>query len=85
MSEPCVLDPYSPCEDCGRCRSKRYNKHINVTQVYCTGCNNFELKEINNDYIPDCKYKDICDLRDCEDSKPFEDRPYYEDNGDLYE
>jgi hypothetical protein len=75
MSQACKYDPLSPCEECDRCYGIRNNTH-----VYCTKCNNFELNEIGeDDYTPDCKYKDKCDLQDCEDSRPFKDRPYYEE------
>ena len=69
----CIRDPESPCEECSICGKFRKR---NNGQVYCTNCNNFILTE---DDIPDCKYKDMCCLDNCEDSMRFEDRPYYEE------
>ena len=56
------------------------NKH-----VYCSRCAHFEvIEDIDEDdemYIlrPQCQYMDKCDIWDCEDSKPFKDRPFYKE------
>lgn len=44
--------------------------------VYCTDCKYFRIEED----IPECEYENDCCICDCEDSKPFEDRPMYEKN-----
>ena len=36
-------------------------------QVYCTNCIHFKLSD-----------EDKCDIENCEDSAPIEDRPFYE-------
>lgn len=43
--------------------------------VYCTCCRHFNVTQEEG---PDCNHKDICDLYDSEDSKPYKERPYYE-------
>ena len=51
------------------------NKH-----VYCTRCKHFRIIEKEKgDFYPECEHIDKCDIWDCEDSKPFKDRPYYEE------
>lgn len=45
------------------------------THVYCTHCNNFRLCD---EGIPYCPFEDKCDIKDCEDSRPFRERPMYE-------
>jgi len=45
------------------------------THVYCTDCKWFRLDDGKKPY---CVYEDICDIWNCEDSKPFRERPYYE-------
>ena len=46
--------------------------------VYCTNCQNYGCASLSNDdYTLSCKYDDICDFTDTEDSKPFRDRPHY--------
>lgn len=44
--------------------------------VYCTDCKWFKL---DNEYIPYCIYEDQCNIWNCEDSKPFSERPKYEE------
>lgn len=73
MSEACLLDWYSPCESCGKCRQKC---NRDKDQVCCTNCNNLELSD---DDIPDCIHKDKCCLENYKDSMNFEDRQYYEE------
>lgn len=49
------------------------------TYVYCTKCKWFRLFEIDNDdFIPCCINEEMCNLWNCEDSKPFKERPHYE-------
>ena len=44
--------------------------------VYCTDCKHFRL---DDEEIPYCPYEEKeCDIRDCEDSRPFKERPMYE-------
>lgn len=51
-----------------------------MEQVYCTHCKNFRIYWVGVDeYIPQCKYVDECNLLDCEDSKSIEERPKYEE------
>lgn len=47
---------------------------ITDTQVYCTRCENFEVK---ND-TPYCKFSEECYFWDTEDSRTLKDRPCYE-------
>ncbi len=47
------------------------NKH-----VYCTHCKHFKIE----DGTPFCKYDAMCDIYDCEDSKPFQERPMWKSN-----
>lgn len=47
--------------------------------VYCTHCAWFQIK----DGVPDCKYSEECDLWDCEDSRPFSERPKYQLREDI--
>lgn len=44
------------------------------TYVYCTNCIDFRL---DNEGLPYCQYENKCDIYDCNDSKPFKLRPYY--------
>ena len=44
-------------------------------QVYCTNCVHFKLSD---EEIPYCINEDKCDITNCEDSAPIEDRPFYE-------
>jgi hypothetical protein len=48
--------------------------------VYCTECKHFNYKIINDDgdFKPFCIHEDKCNIWDCEDSKPYKDRPRYE-------
>lgn len=47
--------------------------------VYCTNCKHFRL---DDESIPYCPYEEKeCDIRDCEDSRPFRERPMYEEGG----
>lgn len=46
------------------------------THVYCTNCFNFRL---DDEELPYCCFENKCDINDCEDSKPFKERPYYEE------
>lgn len=45
------------------------------THVYCTQCKWFRL---DDEEIPYCPWEDRCEIRNCEDSMRFEDRPYWE-------
>ena len=55
-----------------------YERH-----VYCTDCINFKMCD---EELPYCKHENKCNINDCEDSRPFEDRPYYKQNiGGNYE
>jgi hypothetical protein len=47
------------------------------THVYCTDCTNFRLCD---EEIPYCVFEDKCDINDCEDSKAFIYRPYFNAN-----
>lgn len=47
------------------------NKH-----VYCTNCFYFRL---DDEELPYCVYEDKCNINNCEDSRPFKERPYYEE------
>lgn len=44
--------------------------------VYCTNCIYFRLDWKESPY---CCYEAICDITDCEDSKPLKYRPYYDE------
>ena len=46
----------------------------NDEYVYCTKCKHFRLSDKN---IPYCKYENICNINNCEDSLELKDRPYY--------
>ena len=41
--------------------------------VYCTHCEYFEIIF----ETPYCRFQDMCDIYDCEDSKLREERPFY--------
>jgi len=43
--------------------------------VYCTQCKWFRL---DDEDIPYCPWEDRCEIRNCEDSMQFRDRPYWE-------
>ena len=49
----------------------------NDTHVYCTKCKSFY---VDNDEVPQCEHRHECELNDCEDSKPYSDRPHYVEN-----
>jgi hypothetical protein len=52
---------------------------IGDIHVYCTNCKHFRL---DDEEIPYCPYEEKeCDIRDCEDSRPFRERPMYEEGG----
>ena len=54
----------------------RMEKYIRENkQVYCTNCVSFRLCD---DELPYCMYENKCMITDCEDSRPFIERPYYE-------
>lgn len=44
------------------------------THVYCVDCKHFRM---DDEYKPYCPYEPECDIWNCEDSKPFSERPYY--------
>ena len=46
--------------------------------VYCTKCKHCNLEIIDN-VLYVCIHEDECDSWDCEDSRPIEDRPFYEE------
>lgn len=46
------------------------------THVYCTDCVNFRLCD---EGLPYCMYENKCNINGCEDSKPLNERPYYEE------
>ncbi len=43
--------------------------------VYCTDCFNFRLCDEEKPY---CIYEDKCNINDCDDGKPFNERPCFE-------
>jgi hypothetical protein len=51
------------------------------THVYCTKCKHFVLAEdkIYGGFIGTCPNELDCNIWDCEDSKPYEERPLYEE------
>lgn len=49
-------------------------KNESNTYVYCTNCQHFRLC---NEGIPYCMYENICDINNCEDSRPLWNRPMY--------
>ena len=46
------------------------------THVYCTHCLYFRLDDKDKPY---CPFEDKCDICDCEDSKPYSERPMYKE------
>jgi nicotinic acid phosphoribosyltransferase len=46
------------------------------TFVYCTHCKHFRL---DDEAIPYCPFEGKCDINDCENSRPFSERPLYEE------
>lgn len=56
------------------------NKMNKDIHVYCTHCVHFKVTKCNEyDYMPKCKYENECCLEDCEDSRPLNERPHYEE------
>ena len=61
----------------------------NNTHVYCTNCRHLEYVSVNNDdtgtniqddgLIPSCRFSCECCLDDPEDSRPYAERPHYEE------
>ena len=49
--------------------------------VYCTNCKHFKI----NEGVPYCEYdaKGLCDVTNCEDSRPLSERPCYEGMKDI--
>lgn len=45
------------------------------TNVYCTNCIHFRLCDKG---IPYCYHEETCNIKNCEDSMPFRERPNYE-------
>ncbi|GEM_PF-3130382 len=43
--------------------------------VYCANCQNFRTDDKDKPY---CPFEDECDIWNCEDSRPFKERPRYE-------
>ena len=50
----------------------------NNEQVYCTNCKYFRLCDEQKPYCVS-ENVDKCDNWDCDDSRPFSERPYYEE------
>jgi len=47
------------------------------THVYCTHCLYFRLDDEDKPY---CRYEEKeCDIRNCEDSRPYSKRPMYKE------
>ena len=46
---------------------------VNNEYVYCTNCKHFQIC----DEIAHCSFERLCDIKNCEDSKPFSERPCY--------
>ena len=44
--------------------------------MYCTHCIYFSLDDKE---IPYCIWENKCDINDCNDSRPFSERPHYEE------
>jgi hypothetical protein len=53
---------------------KMWNAHFE-RHVYCTRCKWFRL---DDEEIPYCPYEEECNIWDCEDSKPYRERPKYQ-------
>lgn len=49
--------------------------HAIKSHVYCTNCQHFRA---DDEYLPYCPFEDKCNIWNCEDSKPFRERPRYE-------
>jgi hypothetical protein len=46
------------------------------THVYCTEC---KWLRLDDEAIPYCVWSDECNDWNCEDRKPFKERPHYEE------
>lgn len=57
------------CAYCGDIKRDE-NEH-----VYCTDCKWFRL---DDEELPYCVYEDTCNINNCEDSRPFKERPQYD-------
>jgi hypothetical protein len=58
---------------------EQYLVPVGDIPVYCSNCKHFRL---DDESIPYCPYEEKeCDIRDCEDSRPFRERPMYEEGG----
>jgi hypothetical protein len=58
---------------------------LNIEEhVYCTHCKYFSLSD---DLVPQCPCDEaeICDIDDCEDSRPLSMRPMYSERLDKME
>lgn len=83
----CKLDPvgYNELSKKNKFKPKKLTEN---THVYCTSCKNFNLKSPENgNEFHICAYENECNSYDCEDSRPFPERPKYiprELNGDDY-
>ena len=51
-------------------------RKIKDTYVYCTYCKHFRL---DDEEIPYCPWEDRCDINNYEDSRPYGERPFYEE------
>lgn len=64
-----------------------FEKTLNALskQVYCTDCENFKMSSPSEFDLgtPDCKFKDVCELRNFVDSMPKSVRPHYEERKTL--
>jgi hypothetical protein len=61
-------------------RFYRRNSMINLdTHVYCVNCKWFRLDDEEKPY---CYYESECDIWNCEDNRPFKERPKYEERID---
>jgi len=49
------------------------------THVYCTHCKHFAVIQQDDGPAPHCPFMDKCCLWDSEDSRPYSERPYYEE------
>lgn len=75
----CGVNTSSKCYKCTNYIQKGFDDFdreaiSSYEYVYCTECVHFKLKDGS---CPYCKYEDICNINNCEDSMSFEDRPYY--------
>lgn len=56
-------------------------RKIKDIHVYCTHCKHFRL---DDEEIPYCPWEDRCDINDCEDSRPYGERPFYEERKEEF-